>query len=378
MKIISTLASCLLLLVAASSCGGHGRESGEPVEGDTLTSHAELLTLVDCGDYVAAIVADPWNPGKTLASYALVQRDAGEAPVVPDGFQIVTVPLSRSVVDSSTNSAAIAQLGALGGVAAVSDGNYYAPGDTITKLIAAGRIADIGSSMSPKVETLVDVSPDAILSSPYKNAGHGVIETLKVPIIECADYMESTPLGRAEWILLLGHLYGNPDGAVAIFDKVCTDYNALCSLAAAAPGTKPKVLPEMLTSGVWYVPGGQSYMARMLADAGADYPWADDSSTGSLQLDLAAVLDRAADADIWFMRNYGMPTLASLRETTPPYAQIKAYADGNVYNCDTSTSPFFNDIAFHPERVLSDFITLFHPQLRPGVDLVYFSKVAQK
>lgn len=375
MKVISTIVISFLVLIAVS-CGGHSNASKDKVYGDTLTSYAELLTLVDCGDYVAAVVTDPWNPGKTLASYALVPRDDASSPAVPDGFQVVKVPLARSVVESSTNSAAIAELKALDGVAAVSDGNYYSSSDTIARLIAAGRIADVGSSMSPKVETLVDVAPDAILSSPYKNAGHGVIETLKVPIIDCADYMESTPLGRAEWILLLGHLYGNPDGAKAIFNNVSKDYNNLCSLASSASGSKPKILPEALTSGVWYVPGGKSYMAKMLADAGAEYPWADDESTGSLQLDIAAVLYKAADADIWFMRNYGTPTLASLHEASPLYPQIKAYADGNVYNCDTSTSPFFNDIAFHPERILSDFITLFHPELSPDVTPVYFSKVA--
>ncbi len=378
MKALVSALTVFLTLIAASCSGGRGDNSNNDIVGDTLTAHAELLTLLDCDNYIAAIVADPWNPGKTLASYALVPREAESAPDVPAGFQIVKVPLSRSVVDSSTNSAAIAELGALDGVAAVSDGNYYAPDDTIAKLIAAGRIADIGSSMSPKVETLVEVSPDAILSSPYKNAGHGVIETLKIPIIECADYMEPSPLGRAEWILLLGYLYGNPEGAEAIFKNVSTDYSNLCALASSASAPKPKVLPEMLMSGVWYVPGGKSYMARMLGDAGAEYPWADDSSTGSLQLDIAAVLDKAADADIWFMRNYGAPTLASLSETTPLYTQIKAYANGDVYNCDTSRSPFFNDIAFHPERILSDFITLFHPELQPDAELVYFSKVASK
>lgn len=377
MKVLISAMTAFLTFITVS-CSGHSNCSNDKIEGDTITAHAELLTLVDCEDYVAAIVDDPWNPGKTLASYALVPRNAESVPAVPAGFQIVKVPLRQSVVDSSTNSAAIAELGALDGVAAVSDGNYYAPDDTIAKLIAAGRIADIGSSMSPKVETIVDVSPDAILSSPYKNAGHGVIGTLKIPIIECADYMEPSPLGRAEWILLLGYLYGNPDGAKEIFNKVTADYNSLCELVSSAAETKPKVLSEMLTSGVWYVPGGKSYMARMLNDAGAAYPWCDDSSTGSLQLDVAAVLDKAADADIWFMRNYGKPTLASLSETTPLYSDIKAFADGNVYNCDTSTSPFFNDIAFHPERILSDFITLFHPELRPDVELVYFSKVAPK
>lgn len=361
-------------VITFSCSGARGGDGSSSVEGDTLTCRSELLTLIDCGQYVAAIIADPWHPGNTLAKYALVPRGSESVVDLPDGFTVITTPLQRSVVESSTNSAAIAELGALEGIAAVSDGNYYNPSDTVAKLIAAGHITDIGNSMSPKIETLVDVAPDAILSSPYKNAGHGVIETLNVPIIECADYMETTPLGRAEWILLLGHLYACPEAADSIYYSVVTSYDSLRTLAASDTGAKPMVLTDVLSSGVWYVPGGSSYMAAMLSDAGALYPWSDDNSTGSLQLDVAAVIDKASDADIWIMRNYGTPTLASLRETSPLYGQIKAFNDAEVYNCDTSATSFFNDIAFHPERILADFIALFHPSLNVGSP-VYFSKV---
>ena len=364
----------ILAALFLASCGGNGSRNNGSVEGDTLTSRAGLLTLVDRGDYVAAVVADPWNPGKQLAAYALVPRDADTHPDVPDGFQIVETPVRRSVIYSSTNTAAIAELGVLDAVAAVAEGNYYVPSDTVARLIASGRIADIGSSMAPKLETLIEVSPDVILSSPYENAGHGVLDALKVAVIECADYMETTPLGRSEWILLLGYLYGKPDEAAAVYNDVVADYLSLADAVTASGEPQPKVLTEMLTSGVWYVPGGKSYMAHMLADAGAAYPWSDNASSGSLQFDAAAVIDKASDADIWILRNYGPTTLTALGAMSPLYKGIKAFADGEVYSCDTSTSTIFNDIAFHPERILADFVTIFHPSLMPDRRTVYYLK----
>lgn len=374
-RLIYPLTLIFLLLIA--SCGNRHGGAAATMSGDTLTSRTEFLTMVDCGEYVAAIVENPWKPGTRLAAYALVPKNS-EGVRVPDGFLRVDVPVERSLVYSSTNMSAIRELGAVGAVSAVADGNYYTPDDTVTQMINAGLLTDIGNSMSPKLETIIDVSPDAILISPYENAGHGVIDALKVPVIECADYMETTPLGRAEWLLLLGELYGKRDEARHIYNNVVTEYEALRDKISASASQRPKVLTEMLTSGVWYVPGGKSYMSSMLSDAGADYPWSDNESTGSMQLDGGAVIDKAADADIWLMRNYGIVTLPSLAAMSPLYSGIKAYKNGEVYNCDSSVSTIFNDIAFHPERVLADFASIFHPEIFPGFNRQYYHKVVSE
>lgn len=359
------------------SCGGGKSERYADMPGDTLTHRSELLTLIDRGDFVTAEIADPWNSGQRLAAYALVDRNKDIPQGLDEEFTVVAVPLQRSVIFSSTNSAAIAELGALNTIAAVADGNFYSPSDTVTRLIAQGRITDIGSSMSPDPEKIVNLEPDALLVSPFQNAGHGVLEDLGVPAIECADYMENSPLARAEWILFLGELYGNRQLARDIFTQVSTDYEAL-TFKAALSSYRPLVLPELVVSGVWYVPGGQSYMATMFADAGAAYPWADDSSTGSLQLSIEQVIDKASDADIWIMRNFApLRSNADLLALSPLYSEFKAFRDGRVYNCDTSSRPIFNDIAFHPERVLLDFIIIFHPELFPGLECTYYQNLAK-
>ena len=373
-----TLTITLFLLLLTASCGGGQGDRAGRVTGDTLTERAELLTMVECDGYVAAIVENPWKAGEQLAAYALVPKNSDKEVAVPEGFQRVDVPVEKSLVYSSTNMSAIAELGALDAVSAVADGNYYTPADTVSRMIASGALTDIGNSMSPKLETIIDVSPDAILISPYENAGHGVIDALKVPVIECADYMETSPLARAEWLLLLGELYGKRDEARAIYNNVVAQYEALCDKITETTSDRPKVLTELLTSGVWYVPGGKSYMSRLLTDAGADYPWSDDKSTGSLQLDAGAVIDKASDADIWIMRNYGDVSMKSLAAMSPLYSGIKAYKNGEVYNCDSSVSPIFNDIAFHPERVLADLASVFHPETFGTVTKRYYHKVASE
>lgn len=374
--LVSIAVVCAIMFTSCS--GGKGTRYSD-MPGDTLTHRAKLLTLVDKGDFVEAKIADPWNEGRTLASYALVDHNKHMPENIENEYTVVRIPLQRSIVYSSTNSAAINELGALHAISAVADGNYYTPGDTIAKLISSGRITDIGNSMSPKPETIIDIEPDAILVSPYENAGHGVLDELGVTVIDCADYMEADPLARTEWLLFLGELYGCREMAQRIYNQAVTDYETLKQQASEAASPKPKVLTEVLTSGVWYVPGGESYMAKMLKDAGADFPWADNTSTGSLQLSMEAVIDKASDADIWLTRYYGdMSNKTKMLDISPLNANFKAYRNGEIYNCNPMEKPIFNDVAFHPERVLLDYIIIFHPELFPGLETCYYSKVAEK
>lgn len=365
----------LLIYVSLSSCvssgGGHAAET----PGDTLTRSTTLLTIVDHGGYQCVDIADPWNEGRALARYVMAPASM-PADSLPGDRVRVNVPLERSVVYSTVYAGAIGELGGSGRVKGVAEGRYFKQ-PAIVKGLADGSVTDIGSSMSPNIETLVALRPDAILVSPYQNAGHGAIATLGVPLIEMADYMEPTPEARAEWIKLLGILYGNAGGASAIFDTTVESYNSLAGRAAKAT-PRPSVVAEQPVDGVWYVPGGRSYMARLFADAGADYPWRDDTSTGSLQLDATTVFDRAHDADYWLLRTADAAdlTMASLAASGPLAPRMKAFAEGRVYASNTSRTSFYEDLPFHPDKVLREFILIFHPSLAaPGEKLIYFKNV---
>lgn len=373
-KILTTAALLLALLTA--SCGGRGK-SAPAAPADLfpdMTTRAGLLSMRELGNGALLVdVVNPWDTASLLASYLLLS--GGERPdSVPPRERIteLRVPLERSAVFSAIHAGAIEELGEAGRVAAVADSEYFK--GVFARGIADGSIADLGSSLSPSMERITLAAPDAFIMYPMQNAGHGALENSGIPIIEMADYMEATPLGRAEWIRLLGRLYGRGAEADSIFKSVESKYDALAAKASELE-KRPKVLTEMLTSGYWFVPGGNSYMARLITDAGGDYPWAGDKSTGSLQLDFSAVYARAADADIWLIRTYGSDlTLAGLREVYPLNSQIKAFKKGGVYFTDTRKVTLYEEFPFHPELLLEEYAAIFAGDTD---NLRYFKPVRQ-
>ncbi|MDE6174734.1 MAG: ABC transporter substrate-binding protein [Duncaniella sp.] len=360
-------------LSAGFLCGCKGSSASDTgIVGDTLTSEARLLTLVDCGGYLVADVKNPWDSTKLLQRYVLLPDSAGLPENLPDGV-LVRVPLKRSLVYSGVHAGAVKELGAIAAVSGVAEGAYFTMPE-IREGLDRGSIVDVGSSMSPDVEKVTELNPDAILASPYQNSSYGVVESLGLPIIECADYMEATPLARAEWIRLLGALYGHEAEADSIWRKVSDDYRALASRASEA-GSHPKVITERVMNGVWFVPGGRSYMSRLITDAGGVNPWSGTQDSGSVQLDFSSVFDKACDADIWLIRNYGPGlTLSELKSSYELNSRMDAFKSGEVYVADTSTSTLFEDFPFHPEKLLREYILLFLGPDYAGTDTTRYYK----
>lgn len=367
----NVFAALLGLALMLNSCGGSNVKS-ETNTGDTLTVESQLLTLVDQGNFVVADIRNPWTGNaELLERYILVPKEYDGT--LPEGT-VVKVPLEKSVVYSSVHGGAIAELNAVDAIAGVADKEYFKVKEVADR-IGSGQIADVGNSMSVSIEKIVDLSPDAILMSPFQNKESGAITKIGTPVVQCVDYMESTPLGRAEWIKLVGILYGQSSKADSIFTAVSNEYAQLSDFASNLT-EKPTVLPEQpMPSGVWNVPAGDSYMARMIVDASVDYPWADSEGVGSLNLDAAAVLDKAGGADFWVIRSYGPLRLSDLESSNPLNKHIKAFNSGNVYVCDTSVSPLFDEFPFHPELLLREYIKMFHPAALPDYELRYFVRV---
>lgn len=360
-------------LLGLQSCNNNGAASIGNRDGDTITTTASLLSIVEYEEFTIATIQDPWNKGAVIGRYILVPDNTVRPDNLPQGIVIKT-PVSSSLVYSSVHAGAINELGAIDRISAICDAQYYKL-PKITAGLESGKVIDVGASMSPSIERIIDHEPQIILTSPFQNAGHGAIEQLGIPIVECADYMESSPLGRAEWIKLLGRLYGKPQVADSIYNVVELRYNSLRDSALQCKD-RPTVISEMVTDGVWYLPGGRSYMAQIFYDAAASYPWADDTSTGSLQLDFASVYDRAHDADFWFIKTFNNDmTLANLQEDYPLHARMSAFSNGGVYACNTAKTTFFEDFPFHPELLLRDFINIIHPGVLSDTTINYYRQV---
>ena len=363
MAFLKNILATVFVAIFLVAC--NGSITREEATGEVLTTQSQLLSIIDCDGTTIVEIKNPWKEGAVLKLFALVHRDSVIPQNLPGNAELLRVPINSALVYSSVHAGVIDELGSIDAVTGVVDAEYYKIPE-IVKGVKAGTVVDAGNSMAPTIEKIVELSPEAIFTSPFQNAGHGAIEKLGIPIIECADYMETTPLGRAEWIKLFGELLCKRDEANAIYEEVERKYNALVAKTKNVE-EKPTVISEMLIDGVWFLPGGRSYMAQMFADAGAAYPWSEDESTGSLQLDFATVYDKAYNADYWIIKNYEPNfSLASLESRYPLNKKFDAFSKGGVYVINTVETSFFEDFPFHPEMLLQEYIQLFHPETFEG------------
>ena len=422
------------LLMAA--CQGGKTAAADAEAGDTLEmKYAKLLTIVKHGDgedasgngegadyqYAETIVANPWKAGALLHRYILIPKgEEGDKTVAmlakrrSMGARCTTdtvrTPVERSAVFIAPHCQLMYELGCQQAIRGVCDLNYINIPDVRKRAASAGKasagnasaqnsIVDCGSSMAPDIERIIALKPEAILVSPFENSGgYGKLDKLHIPLIEAADYMESSPLGRAEWMKFYGMLFGRAknisttaagkasEAAVGKASEATAGkaseatLPASCELRAdslfaqiekeylklkAEAGKLPKglsILTERKTGNVWYVPGGQSTIGILLKDANARYIFSDDKHSGSLPMSPEQILAKGKQVDVWAFKYFGGAPLSQVQllQEYDGYKALAAFSRGNIYQVDTSTVPYFELTSFHPELLLREFIILAH------------------
>ena len=443
----------LLTRLVLTACQGGKTTAGEAEEGDTLKmKYAKLLTIVKYGEkgtasldkdaedaeyqYAEVNVANPWKAGTLLHRYILIPKgEEGDKTVTRLALQrtsgmgcttdTVRTPVERSAVFIAPHCQLMYELGCQQAIRGVCDLNYINIPDVRKRAASAGKassgnassgnassgnassgnasaqnsIVDCGSSMAPDIERIIALKPEAILVSPFENSGgYGKLDKLHIPIIEAADYMESSPLGRAEWMKFYGMLFGKDKNiSTTVAGKALTTVAgkalttvagktseatlpASCELKAdslfakiekeylklkAEAGKLPKglsILTERKTGNVWYVPGGQSTIGILLKDANARYIFSDDKHSGSLPMSPEQILAKGSQVDVWAFKYFGGAPLSQVQllQEYDGYKALAAFSRGNIYQVDTSTVPYFELTSFHPELLLREFIILAH------------------
>ncbi|WP_308756649.1 ABC transporter substrate-binding protein [uncultured Bacteroides sp.] len=367
---------CCSLLFVLSACRGGKQETVLPDCGDTIfLRYADNLALVAYPDYTVATLRNPWDTLKTLHTYVLVPASRPLPAHLPAGT-VVRTPLRKAVVYSSVHCSLMDKLGVAGSIGGVCDLKYIKlPG--VQEGCRRGTIADCGSGMNPDMEKIIDLHPDAILLSPFENSGgYGRIEKLDIPIIECADYMETSALGRAEWMRFYGLLFGAASRADSLFAEVDSCYGQL-KRRAALSSVSLSIVSELKSGSAWYVPGGRSTTGRLFGDACGRYVFAEDRHSGSIPLSFETVFDKAGDADVWtikYNRDRDM-TYSDLAADYTGYTGFKAFKTRNIYGCNTAKVPFYEETPFRPDYLLADLIQILHPEIGDLGGLRYFCKL---
>lgn len=379
------------LLMAA--CQGGKTAAADAEAGDTLEmKYAKLLTIVKHGDgeeafdaaegidyqYAEAIIANPWKAGTMLHRYILIPKGKeGDKTVAmlarrhSTGARCTTdtvrTPVESNLVFTAPHCQLLTELGCQNAITGVCDKDYINIPDIKSRAQADAKVAhpimDCGSSMQPDIERIIALHPEALLISPFENSGgYGKLDKLRIPVIETADYMETSPLGRAEWIKLYGLLLGSSK-ADYLFSAIEKEYLQLKAEAAKLP-LGLSILTERKTGNVWYVPGGKSTMGILLRDAHARYIFADDTHSGSLSMSPEQIIAKGNQVDVWAFKYFGGNALTKqdLLAEYQGYQALKAFQTGTVYETDTSCEPYFELTSFHPEILLREFIVLSHPE----------------
>lgn len=271
-------------------------------------------------------------------------------------------------------------LGVADKIVGVCDAQYILIPDIQKRLRLAegvkGKIVDCGSSMSPDIERIIALKPDAIILSPYEGQNLGRIDKLGIPVILAADYMETSSLGRAEWMRYFARLFDCAQRGDSLFNVVDANYQSLKAYAAKLPKGK-SVLTERKTGAVWYTPGGESTIGVTIRDAHGGYAFAKDKHSGSLPLSFEQILAKAGQSDVWAFKFNGVRLMSKsdlLREFQG-YSGLKAFRTGNIYECNCSVRPYFEEVSWRPDYLLREMIILLHPQAKLG-KLRYYQKLA--
>ena len=356
--------------------------------GDTIAlRYAQQLSLIQYKGYVQAILANPWKEDAVLHSYVLVPKGrVGDSLLQHDAqlqameATVVRTPIAHAVVFTTSHCSLLYDLHAQQALSGVCDLAYINLPDVQRRAKLPPKetavVVDCGSSMQPDVERIMQLHPEVLLVSPFEQrGGFGKLATLNIPIIETADYMETSALGRAEWMKFYGLLFGRALQANALFAQVDSNYHALM---AKAQQTREKVsaFTERKMGSVWYVPGGRSTIAQLLRDARVTYPFADDTHSGSLALSFETVLNEAGNSDIWLIKyNHHPNTRQALLAEEAGYAQFKAFQRGKVFGCDCAAVPYYEEVDFHPDRLLNDILQIAHPTLNGLAPLRYYHRI---
>ena len=364
---------CLFLAVLLQSCKGT-EEQFPPVDGEAVPMHSSsLLSIVECNGYTVVDIADPWGC-KTMQRYVLVPSVAELPENLPSGV-LLRIPLENVILFPGVHAGLLGEFGVQDAVKGVCDAQYMYC-DAVADGLEAGRVVNCGSSLNVDAEAVVQVSPDAIFVLPYENGGFGKLDNLCFPLVLCADYMESSPLGCAEWMRFYGRLFGLANQCDSLFSVVRDEYEALKN-ATKGVEHRPGLMCELKSSSAWYVPCGESTMGRMYVDAGADYLFSWCKGRGSVPLSYEVVLDKAADADVWlFKYNSEVDrTYGSLQADFAGYSHFKPFVKRNIYACNTRNRHLFEETSFHPERLLKELVAIFHPSLLTDYTLLYYEKI---
>lgn len=370
MHTLRTLFRTLLPLAGAALLAGCRPNPSVRLSGETVyapKAATGYTILATDGASTVIEVRNPWQQEGDAATQLFVARN-GECP--PEGFagQVVQAPIQSAVCFSATHVAYLDALGCTEIIRGVS-GAEYLSNELVREAFAAGRVRDIGYDANLNYELLAALQPDVVfiygVGGEANTAVTDKLGELHIPYLYVGEYVEETPLGKAEWVVPFGELTDRRAESIALFDGIAARYDTLRTRASRL-AERPVVMINAPFRDVWFAPGDRSYMVRYLEDAAGDYAFKGTDDAGSRPISAEAAYLAAQTADVWLNPNMAY-TMADLKAQNPKFADIRCVREGRVYNCTRRRTPgggsdFWESGALRADLVLHDLILCLHPE----------------
>jgi iron complex transport system substrate-binding protein len=341
--------------------------------------YASAFRVVYYKNYKIVTVRNPWRGASKAFQYVLVQCGTPDPP----GFkseQIIHVPVASIAALSTTHVAMLEKLGLLDFLIATNQPSLiYSP--QVQNRLQSGKTKSVGQENAINVEALIDIQPALVTTFALGPDADDYPRLAKsgLKLVLNADYMETSPLGRSEWLKFMALFFNQEAQANQIFAGIVQRYASSSKLAQRSK-THPTVFTGFGIKGTWYIPGGKSYVAQFLKDAGAEYLWSDNLETGSIPLGFEAIYERAANAKFWLPGNLNWRSLRDLQTEDTRNGQFQAFKTGQVYNNNlrlnaAGSDDYWESGLVNPDLVLADLIRIFHPEVLPKHGLIYYRKL---
>ncbi|MDP3679913.1 MAG: ABC transporter substrate-binding protein [Flavobacterium sp.] len=350
----------------------------ESTDSKNAIEYASGLSINKYEGYSVVTVSNPWPEANKNFTYILKEKNGS----IPDSLQkytTISVPLESIVVTSTTNIPFLEMLGVEKSLVGFPHTDYVSSEKT-RKLIDGGAVKNIGQNEKLNMEQLIELEPNLIVTFGVDN-NNPMIDNLQksgLKVLIQADWMEQTPLGKAEWIKLYGALFGKEKQAKTLFDGIVKNYNDAIQLVATKKPTATVLYGSMYQE-QWYVARGNSWVAQFMKDAKANYLWANVEGTGSLSLPFEKILEKAKTAQYWIATG-SFKSITEFENSNPHYSQFDASKSKNVYTFEsklgTTGGTIYYELApSRPDLVLKDYIKIFHPELLPNYTFTFAQKL---
>jgi iron complex transport system substrate-binding protein len=383
MKILRFIKYSLLfigLTVAVAGCGGKRQPSVMRVSNPSdsaVVEFAQGFTIEKHGDVTLLTVSNPWQGAQNVIyQYALCPKGA-DIPAEYTQYVIIRTPVERVICLSTTHVAMISALGRTASIKALSGAAYVS--DTLVRdAVEKGQTVEIGYDSALDYEKIISLNPDVIFAYGVNEGLTGSmarLESLGQKIVFNAEYLEQTALGKAEWLRFMAAFYDCEKQAAEMFAAIRDEYLSLCA-SVKDREQKPKILSGLPWQGIWYIPGGDTWMASMIADAGGEYIWKDNKSKQSIPVNIENIVNQGGNADIWINTN-AAGSLSEIKSVDERLAMLKPVTTGAVYNNNARTgttggNDFFESGVVNPHIILKDLISIFYPDLLPDYKQRYY------